>query len=79
MLLLPMYPQTQPPKPFSPRRTVEQITAQFSKEKDAGRLAVRLATQFFFGEQTMANNTAASLNAAKVARIKSWQSLLQKV
>ena len=44
---------------------------RYSKERDAGRVAVHLAQFYFFGESVMARTTAAHLDPAKMGQIKS--------
>lgn len=51
---------------FSPKQSVEQITARFHRVSDAGRMAVQLAVKHFFGEDVMVSNTAGSLDSSKM-------------
>ena len=44
---------------------------RYSKERDAGCVAVHLAQFYFFGESVMARTTAARLDPAKMGQIKS--------
>ena len=51
---------------FSPKQSVEQITARFHCVSDAGRMAVQLAVKHFFGKDIVASNTAGSLDSSKM-------------
>ena len=59
-----------PPPTLSPRRLISEIMSQFSKEKDAGRVAVHLAQFYFFGESVIAKTTAARLDPIQMEEIK---------
>ena len=59
------------PKVFSPRRSLEAILTRFTHEKDAGRMCVQLAQDYFFGKEEMAQRTAGKLDRSRMQRIRS--------
>ena len=73
--------QYQPPQPppiqarsqpltFSPRRLIENIVSRFHYQKDAGRLAVMLAMEYFFGQDYMSRHTTATLEPDRMLQLK---------
>ena len=60
------HPAPRPPGHFSPQRSVDSIMGRFTCERDAGRLAVHLATEYFFGEAVMEDSTPMGLGVCKV-------------
>ena len=55
---------------FSPQKSVDEILAHNKGEGKAGKAAVHLAQFVFFGADVMRQNTAATLDVAKMREIK---------
>lgn len=66
-------PPLQPRPPsvnFGPCKSIDQITTRYLQEKDTGRLAVHLTTEYFFEEKIMTESTIGTLDQTRLLRIK---------
>ena len=58
-------------KPFTPIKRLDEISSKYTLEKDAGRVTNQLAEMYFFGPETMAQNTVSSLDKKLIKQMKS--------
>ena len=55
---------------FSPKKTIEELSTNFTREEQVGRFAITLAREYFFGDEEMSTKTPGSLDKTLMDRLK---------